>query len=131
MKPGQHIRHPNGLEPRVIFLDKKILKNIMYNLLSNAIKYSEAGKPIDCFIEAADGELKIKITDYGIGIPEEDQQHLFTRFFRAHNVENIQGTGLGLNIVSRYLDLLDGEINFKSRSGEGTTFEVKIPLKKG
>ncbi len=128
LKPGQEIRHPQGIPDQEVTLDKKILKNVLYNLLSNAIKYSEAGKPIDCDIMVENNTVIIKIRDYGIGIPEEDQQFLFTRFFRAHNAENIQGTGLGLNIVKRYLDLLDGDIDFHSELGKGTTFTVRIPI---
>jgi two-component system, LuxR family, sensor kinase FixL len=128
LKPGQEIRHMETIPGAEVTMDKKILKNILYNLLSNAIKYSDAGKPIDCKIIVDDSTVSIEIKDYGIGIPKEDQQHLFTRFFRAHNAENIQGTGLGLNIVKRYLDLLDGEIDFESEQGIGTTFTVRIPI---
>ncbi|MBI5914732.1 MAG: PAS domain-containing sensor histidine kinase [Bacteroidetes bacterium] len=127
-KPGQHIRQHHVNCDQTIFLDKKILKNIIYNLVSNAIKYSNAGKPIDCRMEIQNSYLQIEITDYGIGIPEEDQPHLFERFFRANNVENIQGTGLGLNIVKRYLDLLNGKIEYKSKPGKGSTFTVHIPI---
>ena len=63
-----------------------------------------------------------------MGIPEEDQEHLFERFFRASNVVNVQGTGLGLNIVRKYLDLMHGLISFRSRAGEGTTFTVVLPI---
>lgn len=128
LKPGQQIRHKIVCEEDVILLDKKFLKNILFNLLSNASKYSHPKQPIDCTIEVTDSQLHLAITDYGIGIPAEEQQHLFTRFFRAHNVENIQGTGLGLNIVKRYVDLMDGNITFESRLGVGTTFTVVIPL---
>ena len=113
-----------------LFLDKKMLKNILFNLLSNAIKYSEDNQPITCRIEVLGNTLNIAIIDQGIGIPEEEQQHLFTRFFRAHNVENIQGTGLGLNIVKRYVDLMNGLIRFESRLGEGSSFFVTLPLPK-
>ena len=70
-----------------------------------------------------------KIIDQGMGIPEQEQKYLFERFFRASNVENIQGTGLGLNIVKQYLSLLEGEIEAYSKEGEGSTFIVKIPNK--
>jgi signal transduction histidine kinase len=62
-----------------------------------------------------------------MGIPLEDQQHLFERFFRASNAMNMQGTGLGLNIVKKYLDLMGGTITFTSAAGEGTTFTVQLP----
>ncbi len=128
LKKGQELRHPDGIEDTIIYLDKTILKNILYNLVGNAIKYSEVGKPIDCLFRIDEYSLTIKVKDYGIGIPAADQQHLFTRFFRANNAMNIQGTGLGLNIVRRYLKLMKGEISFKSQEGVGSTFTVKIPL---
>ena len=99
----------------------------MFNLLSNASKYSEVNKNI--YLSCARNENKIVFTikDEGIGIPKEDQRHLFDRFFRASNAGNIQGTGLGLNIVRRYTELLDGEITFTSEYGDGSTFVVEIP----
>lgn len=128
LKPGQTVNRYKDAEQTHVFLDAKLLKNILFNLLSNAIKYSDAGKPIDCLIKVEGTTLKISVTDQGIGIPEEEQQHLFNPFFRAHNVENIQGTGLGLNIVKRYVDLMNGEVSFESKPGKGTTFYVFIPL---
>jgi signal transduction histidine kinase len=74
--------------------------------------------------------IEIAVKDYGIGISEEDQKNLFERFFRGRNASNIQGTGLGLNIVLRYLDLMKGSITFESRINEGTTFYLKLPVKK-
>lgn len=130
LKPGQEIHHRNNEAHATLFLDKKMLKNILFNMLSNAIKYSEPGQPIDCLLDISNEELQVTITDRGIGIPEEEQQHLFTPFFRAHNVENIQGTGLGLNIVKRYIDLMEGGIRFESKLGKGTTFYINIPLTK-
>lgn len=128
LKPGQILQH-HGLNPDIIItLDKKMLKNVFINLFSNAIKYSDAGSTIDCFVNIENNELSVSIQDHGIGIPEEEQQHLFTRFFRAHNAENISGTGLGLNIVKRYVELMNGRIHFESVLGEGTTFHVHIPL---
>jgi len=130
LKPGQILQHHGLSADILITLDKKMLKNVFINLFSNAIKYSDPGKPIDCFVAIENNELNISIQDHGIGIPEEEQQHLFTRFFRAHNVENIPGTGLGLNIVKRYVELMNGRIHFESTLGEGTTFHVHIPLEK-
>lgn len=108
--------------------DKKILKHILLNLITNAIKFSPNEKPVEVESFIKDGQIMINITDHGIGIPEEDQKHLFERFFRAHNATNIQGTGLGLNIVARYLDLLQGTIEFKSKVSEGTAFYIQIPV---
>lgn len=128
LKPGQVIQHTEEVELEDIWLDSRLLKNILFNLLSNAIKYSDPGKPIYCKMNLKENQLKITIADEGIGIPQEEQQHVFSSFFRAHNVENIQGTGLGLNIVKRYLNLLKGDISFESELGKGTTFYVTIPL---
>lgn len=111
-----------------IHTDKRILKNILFNLLSNAIKYTPENGRITCKVMSDNDKVIFSIVDDGIGIPEEDQKFLFERFFRASNVENIQGTGLGLNIVTRYVNLLRGEISFQSTEGTGTEFVVKIPI---
>ena len=71
--------------------------------------------------------LILSVKDQGMGIPKEDQKHLFTRFYRAHNVENIKGTGLGLYIVKRYVDLLGGSITFESHLGKGSSFTISLP----
>jgi PAS domain S-box-containing protein len=112
-------------EIKKLYVDKKILKNILFNLVSNAIKYSDTDVLLK--IHYRDEDVKMDVIDWGIGIPEEDQKHLFSRFFRASNVTNIQGTGLGLNIVKRYVNLLGGRIEFKSKYNEGTTFSIFIP----
>jgi signal transduction histidine kinase len=124
-KPNQVIIYEHKGETEV-FLDMKSARNICINLLSNAIKYSEK----DIFINTEITQEKIKITvkDQGIGIPQEEQEYLFTRFFRAKNATNIQGTGLGLNIVRKYLELMNGTITFESKLNEGTTFFIEFPL---
>jgi signal transduction histidine kinase len=127
-KTDQQIRCNFKKNREKICLDKQVLKNVVINLLSNAIKYSPEGKPIDFSFEANIDILKIEIKDQGIGIPDEDQQHLFDRFFRANNAGNIQGTGLGLHIVKKYVDLLGGTISYESKVNLGTTFLISIPL---
>jgi len=104
--------------------DAKILRNVLLNLLSNAIKYSEENKTVSLFIDIETNLVTIKVKDEGIGIPEEEQQNLFGKFYRARNAINIQGTGLGLNIVKRYVELLEGNITFESRQHKGTVFTV-------
>jgi signal transduction histidine kinase len=99
----------------------------MINLLSNACKYSGESQNIGFSSTLKNGTLKIVIADKGIGIPDDDKQHMFERFFRAKNSTNIQGTGLGLNIVKKYTDLLGGQISFKSKVGKGSSFTVKLP----
>lgn len=126
LKLGQHINLDYQGEKKIT-KDKRILKNILLNLLSNAIKYSDEHKEIGFTIEVQNGRIAIHIKDQGIGIPEEEQKELFGKFFRAKNAVNIQGTGLGLNIVKKYVELLDGNINFISKPNEGTTFTIVFP----
>ena len=111
----------------VIYSDKKLLRNIVINLISNAIKFSNEGSTITIAVAANDDETKIRVGDEGIGIGEDDQQHLFTSFFRAGNALNIQGTGLGLHIVKRYTDLLGGSLDLNSVLNQGTTITISIP----
>lgn len=106
-------------------LDKKIVRNILLNLLSNAIKYSD--EDIDLVAVITDGQIMLTVTDRGIGIPEDQQKNLFGKFFRAGNVGNVHGTGLGLNIVKLYVELLQGSISFKSVENVGTIFTVILP----
>jgi signal transduction histidine kinase len=110
-----------------VFLDRQLLKNAFLNLLSNAIKYSPEGKPITVKAVSGKEKIKIDIIDKGIGIPENDQQNIFERFYRAGNSGNVQGTGLGLNIVKKYVELMKGEIYFTSQPGEGSTFTIELP----
>ncbi|MCX6297127.1 MAG: PAS domain-containing sensor histidine kinase [Bacteroidetes bacterium] len=127
LKDGQSIvyKHSGNVK---IKLDKQLLKNVLINLLSNAIKYSLEDKAIEFYTNnEKQGYVQISIKDNGIGIPEEDQPLLFERFFRAQNAGNIQGTGLGLNIVNKYLELMEGEISFVSKINVGTTFNIIIP----
>ena len=127
LKENQTIKY-SGVEDQVlVFLDKSLIRNIMINLVSNAIKYSNENQEIDIVAKIENEVLTLIIHDRGIGIPEEDQAYLFRRFFRAHNATNIPGTGLGLNIVKKYLDLLCGRIEFVSNQN-GTIFTVQVPL---
>lgn len=111
-----------------IVLDRQLVKNALINLFSNAIKYSPENKPIVVNVDLTTAKLRMTIEDKGIGIPVEDQPNVFERFYRAKNSGNIQGTGLGLNIVKKYVELMDGTIVFVSKLSEGTTFTVEIPL---
>jgi PAS domain S-box-containing protein len=125
-KPGQEIEYDHAGVERIVSQDRAMLHNVLSNLLGNAIKYSPENKRIDLLTSIADGVLTIEVRDQGIGIPLEDQQHLFERFFRAANAFTVQGTGLGLNIVRKYLDLMGGTIAFESAPDIGTTFTVTI-----
>jgi PAS domain S-box-containing protein len=111
-----------------VMLDPLLIKNILINLLSNALKYSKEGQSVYLKTQIYDNELYITVKDQGIGIPEEDRKHLFERFFRANNVEAIQGTGLGLNIVKKYVELMEGTIEFESTVDKGSIFYIFLPL---
>jgi PAS domain S-box-containing protein len=127
-KAGQELKLNCNAGAQRIYSDSRILRNILFNLLSNASKYSEINKPIYLECNTSSDGVSFSIRDEGIGIPEEDQKHLFDRFFRASNAGNAQGTGLGLNIVKRYAELVNGTITFKSEHGKGSSFTVWIPI---
>jgi len=126
-KKSQYIEYQH-CGPEVIESDKKLIKNILINLISNAIKFSDEGKTIHVKSVVKEKLAKISVRDEGIGISKEDQAHLFSSFFRGKNALNIQGTGLGLHIVKRYLDLLGGKVNLKSELGSGTIITFTIPV---
>ncbi len=126
LKPGQHISHVHSGSAEVDS-DKKLLKNILFNLISNAIKFSDEGSVIELKSVVAGDGFSIGVLDHGIGISEKDQEHLFSSFFRAANATNIQGTGLGLHLVKRYTDLLQGTINLQSELNKGTLVTIFIP----
>ena len=109
--------------------DQALLKNIIINLISNAIKFSPENSAItfSSYIDA--DKIQVSVKDEGMGISEEDQQHLFERFFRGKNALNIEGTGLGLAIIAKYLQMLDGTINCKSELNYGTEFIVTFDNK--
>jgi signal transduction histidine kinase len=108
--------------------DEALLRHIFSNLLSNAMKYSPNGDPVEFRIERAGTDAVFTVRDRGIGIPEADQSRLFEAFHRAANVSQIPGTGLGLLIVKRCVELHGGTVVFESRPGTGTTFTVRLPL---
>ncbi|PUZ22593.1 hypothetical protein DCC81_19345 [Chitinophaga parva] len=112
--------------PEIMVLDPALLKHIVMNLVSNAIKFSPEGSTIRVSTTLTPSHFTLAVRDQGIGIAPEDQQHLFERFFRGGNVSNIQGTGLGLHIVARYAELLDGNVTCESTLGQGTTFTVTV-----
>jgi len=115
--------------PVVEFLDQNLIKHILMNLLSNAIKFSPENSSIQLSVSHLNTQLILSVKDEGLGIPEEDLEHLSERFFRASNVNAIQGTGLGLHIVSKYAELLNGTIKCKSQVGKGTEFIVTFDSK--
>lgn len=125
---GQEISYTHEGSDEPVLTDRKILRHILFNLLSNALKFSPEKTPVELYTRLSENRLEITVRDHGIGIAEEDQRHLFERFFRAQNAVNIQGTGLGLNIVSRYVELLQGTITLRSQLGQGTEFILHLPI---
>ncbi|HEX6915991.1 MAG TPA: HAMP domain-containing sensor histidine kinase, partial [Chitinophagaceae bacterium] len=107
--------------------DPALIRNILSNLISNAIKFSPENATIEVELNKGERELVLAVKDQGIGISEEDQEHLFERFFRAKNAANIQGTGLGLHIVAKYVELMNGRIDMHSELEKGTSFYIHIP----
>ena len=128
-KPGQTISYIHTGAEQVAF-DPSILRHILTNLTSNAIKYSPENKPILILTQVANDTITLSVKDDGMGITEEGKKHLFERFYRAANAGNIQGTGLGLHIVKRYVDMVQGTITVKSEEGKGTEFIIELENKK-
>ena len=126
-KEGQHINFPICETCPKIYQDKKIIQIIITNIVFNAIKYSPKNSKITISLEAKE-YITINITDTGIGIPKKDQKLIFKRFYRGTNTTNIQGTGIGLNIVKSNIESLGGTISFVSILNKGTTFTLKIPF---
>lgn len=127
-KPNQKIIYKHLGIQTMAYLDANLLKNCIINLITNAIKYSGDSCCIDFTTEINDLDSMISVHDNGIGIPLEEQKHLFEAFFRAHNTGSIPGTGLGLNIVNRYVSLMKGKAGFVSNKEEGTLFTLTFPI---
>jgi PAS domain S-box-containing protein len=126
LKPGQKfINNYEGEEFAVA--DKKLLKNILFNLMSNASKFSGENAEITLNSHKNNTVAFIEVKDKGIGISKQDQKHLFSSFFRGSNANNIQGTGLGLHIVKRYIDLMNGTVHLQSEPGKGTIVSISFP----
>lgn len=127
LKPGMEIK---VICPEVALkTDKTMLTTVINNLVSNAIKYSITDSTITVKCEHQTERVKIEVIDEGIGIPEKDRKHLFDRFFRAGNVENISGTGLGLNIVKKQIEILGGKVSYRPNKVQGSIFTIQIPVK--
>ena len=117
-----------GEMPSEMQVDKRLLQHIFTNLLTNGVKYSDAGQAVRLEIGRDGADILCAIRDKGIGIPEADREWLFNAFHRGHNVGDRPGTGLGLVIVKRCVDLHRGKIIVESKSGEGTTVTVRLPI---
>ncbi len=128
LKEGQNIVYPENIDAIFIDFDEKILDLILTNLINNAIKYSSEMSTIHISATEKDDLLIIAVRDEGIGIPEEEQKHIFNRYFRAENALLNQGTGIGLNIVKTHLENLGGSIIFSSVQDQGSIFTITLPI---
>jgi signal transduction histidine kinase len=124
-----HLRTHQYQQVGLLNLDKKLLWHILSNLLSNALKYSPAGGSVDLTLIQQPDRLLFQVQDQGIGIPPSEQADLFdTLFYRCSNVGQIPGTGLGLPIIKRCVELHQGSIQVESRIDRGSTFTVSVAL---
>ncbi len=130
LKPEFSFNFVNNAKNTIVDLDDRLGRSIFQNLISNAIKYSSENKNINIELLNSDNELIIEIQDFGIGIPNNYKDKLFTSFVRADNAATVEGTGLGLTIVKKSLEKHKGNIFFTSELNQGTTFWVHLPLKK-
>jgi signal transduction histidine kinase len=111
-----------------VYIDRKLVRQILFNLLSNALKYSFPDSEINFEVEIESHNIIFRVIDRGIGIIPEDRVKLFESFHRGSNVSNIQGTGLGLSIVKRCVTLHGGTIDLTSEVNVGSTFTVNLPI---
>lgn len=126
--PDREVRIDSGETDATVVADRRLLHHILANLISNALKYSTAPQPVWVEIRADPASLRLVVRDAGIGIPQRDQPQLFEMFRRGSNVGAISGTGLGLVVVKRCVDLHGGTLSLQSVEGEGTAFTVVLPL---
>lgn len=122
-KPGQAIDYVHHGK-KMVTLDENLFKNVLINVLTNAAKFSAENKPIYIATKVDDHQFRFTIKDEGIGISKKDQDHLFEIFFRGSNALNIPGTGLGLHIVAKYIEMMNGKIKLKSELNKGTEINL-------
>jgi signal transduction histidine kinase len=127
LKTGQNIRYPDNIDEVLITFDEKTLALALSNLLHNAVKYSSEDSIIKILFKVEKEFFILEVIDEGIGIPKEQQKHIFDRYFRAENALLIQGTGIGLNIVKQHLENLGAILTFISEENIGSTFTIQIP----
>lgn len=126
LKSGQRIDFKFTGDNRIT-IDSHFIRYILSTFLGNASKFSGENSKIILVAEAKRKSLKIEVEDFGIGIPDRDQERVFELFFRGKNARDYIGTGLGLNIVSRFLSIMNGDVSFTSKEEEGTKFTIRIP----
>ncbi|MFZ4455365.1 MAG: PAS domain S-box protein [Bacteroidales bacterium] len=122
------IEFESDFEELTINIDARLFRQAVNNLMSNALKYSLDNSKVLVRLTKHDNNLELIVRDFGIGIPEADQKHLFTPYFRASNTKMIKGNGLGLNIIRGIVRMHGGEITFESIQNEGSSFTIHLPL---
>ena len=126
--PGRTITVRLGREvPPAIETDPLLAEQVLGNLVSNAVKYSPPTEPVFIRVTAENRQICFAVEDRGVGIPQDEQEKLFGRFFRASTAQDVPGTGVGLSIASQLARLLGGEMEFASRAGIGSTFTLRLP----
>ncbi len=126
---SQQIIQYKHIGNKIVQLDVGMLKHIVLNLLSNASKFSPEKSNIEISTKVTSHQYVLTVQDYGMGISATDQEHLMERFFRGSNADNIQGTGLGLHIVSKYAEIMNGTVTCKSELEKGTLFTITFTTK--
>jgi two-component system OmpR family sensor kinase len=129
MTPGAQITEQLAPTPMPMAGDAKLLFQVFSNVLSNAVKYSPHGGAISVEAEVAAGDVVVRISDRGIGIPAADLVHLFQRYHRGSNVSGIVGTGVGLYLVKMAVELHGGRVEVDSKEGDGARFTIRLPLR--
>jgi PAS domain S-box-containing protein len=127
-KSQNEIKFDMNISKDEYLIDESLVRQILINLLTNASKYSGESSPIELKLYEDVSNLFFEVKDYGIGIPEEDQEKIFELFYRGSNVGVISGTGLGMAVVLRSLSMFGGKIDLRSKIGEGTVFKISIPI---
>lgn len=128
LKSGQKITIPKNIDDFILYQDEKFLELALSNIIYNAVKYSPQNTIIDLKVFKNNEKIIFKVEDQGIGIPKKEQKYIFNRYFRAENVLNEQGTGIGLNIVKSHLHNLGGSIYFSSIENKGSIFTFELPI---
>jgi signal transduction histidine kinase len=113
---------------RTLMIDEVLISRILLNLLSNAIKYSPEGGNIRLELSCEDDQVRLQVSDQGMGISDADLQNIFKPFYRAREVQHISGSGLGLSIVKDCVERHQGRMAIESSPGRGSTFTVILPL---
>ena len=122
------IQYQSDCHDLVFKFDARLMRQVINNILSNALKYSPSDKKVRVLLVQTQQQVLLEVTDQGIGIPKDDLKHIFEPFYRANNVGKISGTGLGMNITQKAIELHGGKVNIDSEPGIGTTFSVQIPV---